>query len=490
MKFYGNADLQHNAVENAELTDNIVISPLNALPTAHGVGHIALVNNVLYMCSSVTPTDVWIPLTSELTAYAWEQTTPSTSWSVTHNLNTEDVGVIVYDVASRAIVPDEITITGSNTLTVTFSTAQTGKAVVITGTFEGPPRTNGSNAQIPSQTGQSGKHLSTDGTSLIWVVENTCPSSGVLVVAKNGNNSTGDGSYGKPFATIQHAHDYAESNFAADATVVISIAPGNYAEALSLSRPRTAFTGFAGYDFGTMVTGPITITPSRRVAANPSNSSFSFDNIFLNMGTGEDALTFTGSTYCGMLILNRIRIYTTSGKGIVMNNTATDFVVGNNNRLRWRDVDIFTNNGNQNGIELQNVYGTAKDIFTTTGTAEGIVMNGGLVTFTNSSFENAGSRTLSVSTGATLLMRNSGIQNSQTDADGINLASGATAVLGDVSFGLATSNNSGRAIRGVAGAVLMHSGLSFINLNPAVAANNRVSAAVTRIAALTTLSAV
>lgn len=56
------------------------------------------------------------------------------TWTATHNLGTADVKVDVYDAGSprKAIIPDDVAITDTNTVTVTFNVAQAGR-VVITG---------------------------------------------------------------------------------------------------------------------------------------------------------------------------------------------------------------------------------------------------------------------------------------------------------------------------------------------------------------------
>jgi hypothetical protein len=60
--------------------------------------------------------------------------TASTTWTVTHNFGTEDVQIEVFDSASvpkNVLIPDGIEVTDSNTVTITFNTAQAGQAVII-----------------------------------------------------------------------------------------------------------------------------------------------------------------------------------------------------------------------------------------------------------------------------------------------------------------------------------------------------------------------
>lgn len=57
----------------------------------------------------------------------------ATSWTVTHNLNTADVSVMVLDDSTPrvAIIPDQIEVTSVNVVTISFNVAQGGRAVII-----------------------------------------------------------------------------------------------------------------------------------------------------------------------------------------------------------------------------------------------------------------------------------------------------------------------------------------------------------------------
>lgn len=55
----------------------------------------------------------------------------STTWTVTHNLNTTNVLVQVYNGSAAQLFPDSITATNVNTVTITFNVAQAGDVVVM-----------------------------------------------------------------------------------------------------------------------------------------------------------------------------------------------------------------------------------------------------------------------------------------------------------------------------------------------------------------------
>jgi hypothetical protein len=62
-----------------------------------------------------------------------ETFTAATTWTITHNLNSSDPIVMVYDASSPRlqIFPDDVAITSANVVTVTFNVAQAGRAVVL-----------------------------------------------------------------------------------------------------------------------------------------------------------------------------------------------------------------------------------------------------------------------------------------------------------------------------------------------------------------------
>src|SRR5215216_4482455 len=103
MKFYGNANLQQNELQNAVL-------PLDtAFPTTPKVGQLAFVNSTVYICvSAANSLPVWVPMTREITAYTHNQGNASATWNISHNLNSTSVQVQVFDALGRMFIPDNI----------------------------------------------------------------------------------------------------------------------------------------------------------------------------------------------------------------------------------------------------------------------------------------------------------------------------------------------------------------------------------------------
>ena len=131
MKFYGHANLQKNELQNAAL------STLSSFPAAPAVGQLAFVNSIVFICVGSGELPVWVPLTREITAFTFTQVATATIWNVVHNLNTTSVNIQIFGGDNKVIIPDSIETTGPNTATITLGTAMAGRAVCVSGHFDG-----------------------------------------------------------------------------------------------------------------------------------------------------------------------------------------------------------------------------------------------------------------------------------------------------------------------------------------------------------------
>lgn len=132
MKFYGDANLQQNELQNA------VLPIETAFPVNPKVGQLAFVNSTVYICVAIgNNLPVWVPMTREITAYTYTQDTVSQTWTISHNLNTTSVNVQIFDDQARVVIPNEIEVLNPNQVQVSFGAQFAGKAVVLTGHFDG-----------------------------------------------------------------------------------------------------------------------------------------------------------------------------------------------------------------------------------------------------------------------------------------------------------------------------------------------------------------
>lgn len=135
MKYYGDINLNQNQLQNAI----IPIDPY--FPANPKVGQLAFVQKILYICvDNVNDLPIWIPLTNEINTFIHSQSTASAQWQVNHNLNSGTVQVQVFGNDNKMVIPNEITITDKDNVTIDFGIPFAGRAVVMIGSTEGNSR--------------------------------------------------------------------------------------------------------------------------------------------------------------------------------------------------------------------------------------------------------------------------------------------------------------------------------------------------------------
>lgn len=135
MKIHGNISMQQNFVQQMALDVE------ENFPNPPVVGRIIFKDLRVYICVEISAgIPVWIPLTHEMTSYVHAQSSGNTTWAITHNLNTVTPSVQVYGTDSKMIIPDAVTITSNNVVTLTFGASFAGRAIILTGSSEGTQR--------------------------------------------------------------------------------------------------------------------------------------------------------------------------------------------------------------------------------------------------------------------------------------------------------------------------------------------------------------
>jgi len=128
MDFYGNINLRQNQMQRMviQTEENFPITPI--------VGRVVFKDSKLYMCVAINNLiPVWLPLTNKIDTVVHTEAVASTTWTVTHNLNTTIPLLQVYDSNGVMLIPDNVVPTSNNVMAVTFNTAQAGTAIVLFG---------------------------------------------------------------------------------------------------------------------------------------------------------------------------------------------------------------------------------------------------------------------------------------------------------------------------------------------------------------------
>lgn len=133
---------------------------------------------------------------------------------------------------------------------------------------------------------------------------------GELFVTKNGSDTEGTGSLSTPFATIGAALTAASANYLATEFVRINVAPGEYPEAVSITRHRTSIVGSdtTAENRATRV-GPITVDCAS--ATQKYNDVVAIANMLVESNAAQPALKVTGT---GLFTVDLSSVYVTTGQ--------------------------------------------------------------------------------------------------------------------------------------------------------------------------------
>lgn len=127
----GTAQIADNSVTDAKLTNS------GAVAWTYGdVNNYPVVTvNAKWRVTNMST----LPLPTLLYAYVHTQWVAAATWNINHNLNTTDLVFAVFDATDAAIVPDTFVIVDANNVTITFTGAIDGKAVltVVGGSLAG-----------------------------------------------------------------------------------------------------------------------------------------------------------------------------------------------------------------------------------------------------------------------------------------------------------------------------------------------------------------
>jgi hypothetical protein len=298
-----------------------------------------------------------------------------------------------------------------------------------------------------------------------------------ITVDPAGSDTTGTGGVNYPFKTIQKAHDYAVANIDPTKRIVIKINAGEYAENLIITRTRTSFVGLTeGISHATRLSGTITIETSESIGG-VNQDIVSFENILIT--AGSTVITVAGS-FSHSTFFKDSQIYTDD------NAKCIDVTNQSGNRIYITNCICSNRNSSLPTVEfVKTAYANINGgiFFNGTGKAMNITSSNAIIA--NSRFESTGATTMIGVDSSSLSIANSWIVNPSPNGSGIEIASGATATVGQVAFSVGSAAGSGFAVKGVSGSIFVY-GNNLI----APVTNNKISVAMSKIPLGTTFNAV
>lgn len=128
MDIHGNINLRNNSIIN------LLIATDENFPAVPRPGQVVFKDKILYICTELLgDLPVWVPMTKSIEMYRFTQSTAAIEWVVEHNLNMNTVFVQVYDENGRWIVPDYISTSVFNRVSIGFNTPMIGTVIIMRG---------------------------------------------------------------------------------------------------------------------------------------------------------------------------------------------------------------------------------------------------------------------------------------------------------------------------------------------------------------------
>jgi len=126
MDFHGHINLQENQMRK------LAFDSETDFPVVPVVGRLVFKGYVLYMCVALNGAlPIWIPVTNTINTFKHTQAVAADSWVIEHKLTAEFPVVQVYDENNQLAIPDTVTSTGEQEITITFGQAMTGTAIIL-----------------------------------------------------------------------------------------------------------------------------------------------------------------------------------------------------------------------------------------------------------------------------------------------------------------------------------------------------------------------
>ena len=162
---------------------------VGSFPASPRLGRLALVSGVLYIYSSVQGVETWYPLTNQKNVYVHIQGAPALTWTIVHNLASTDLIYMVYDENGTVQLVDA-DFPDSNTLTLDFSEATAGKAVLFVATEEFLPAITSNRLEVGNVIIE-GSAITVEGTDIVNQIANKADDVDWTVI--NNNYTATDG---------------------------------------------------------------------------------------------------------------------------------------------------------------------------------------------------------------------------------------------------------------------------------------------------------
>lgn len=300
-------------------------------------------------------------------------------------------------------------------------------------------------------------------------------------VAKSGNDSTGNGSFERPFLSITAALDIANT-LPNSNSVAVHIHPGVYTENVVLSKPKVSLIGNTStFSNACQINGSITVNPST-VLDSVFNTIYTIENLLVTKNTGTAVLQFTGSN-AGYLYVSNCKLWTSGAPKVVhFNNTSSTTP-----RFRILNSQLNCSSGSGACFEIEtscnatgvfkacDIYGNTTVPIVVRSSQNTLSANTSNTTFNDCSIEGNAAFLSDVQNASITSFLYSTLTNYSVNSSGINIASTAVAGAYYSTFSIPSSttfpgsltppdSTTGYAVKGAAGSFFGHGSVTFVSL--------------------------
>ena len=138
MQVLATLDMRGNMIQSMSLEN------LTEFPAVPRIGSLNMIQKRLMLCidlgsNAQDPVPFWLPMSSEVQMFKFNQPVAATNWIVEHNLNNPTPVFQVYDADGEIFTPNAVVIVDANTLSIEVLTPMQGSVTVLSGTMFGTP---------------------------------------------------------------------------------------------------------------------------------------------------------------------------------------------------------------------------------------------------------------------------------------------------------------------------------------------------------------
>lgn len=367
----------------------------------------------------------------------------------------------------------------------------TDTSALVVEKLDAPVFTSDEVGLVPASGGGTTNYLRADGTWSSPAGAGTVSFAQEYFVAKNGDDTTGDGSLSKPFLTIGKAVEVANAVTPVTTFLKINVAAGVFSESFSVTRPNIIIQGASNNSEERFSKIAGTVTVNSTGATGGFNQQVALAGFYIESATTSPAVRFTGTGTETLVIDGCIVTVTNAAANVLWcdatNATRPIVVVRNSNILhqasapsasivkldygdvRFDSVRVYTSfaSGTGYGVEVLN---------SATLWAERMLID---ITTTSAALFGSGT-----SASQKFLITNSGItqRGDNANAHAISVTNGSiptniAAIISECT--LTAFNASAKAINGTLGSSLVYHGLISYGPNTVGAINSSTGSGVT-----------